>query len=163
MGVRIFTTPSRLPPLLQLIQMTRIDFYILAAGGDDRAPFACRLAEKAYTRGHRIYIHVADAAAAKRLDDLLWTFSDGSFLPHAVVDGGDPDPDTPVHIGFGPEPVGQDVLINLADETPLFFSRFERVAELVGGDEASRALARERYRFYRDRGYPLESHTIGSE
>ncbi len=142
--------------------MTRIDFYILEGNtGDDRVPFACRLAEKAFVNGHRIYIHVPNAETASRLDEQLWTFRAGSFLPHAVVNG-DPDPNTPIHIGHGPEPVGNDMLINLADETPLFFSRFERVAELVGGDEGSRTLARERYRFYRDRGYPLESHTIGA-
>ena len=53
-----------------------------------------------------------------------------------------------------------DVLINLTPAVPLFFSRFARVAEIVGQDEDSKLSARERFRFYRDRGYALESHTI---
>jgi len=68
-----------------------------------------------------------------------------------------------VIIGQGeePDPEHRDLLINLSDQVPLFFSRFERVAEIVGGNEAARKQARERFRFYRDRGYPLNSHELG--
>ena len=55
-------------------------------------------------------------------------------------------------------PEFSDVLINLSSEVPLFFSRFERVTEIIG--LLDKASGRERFRFYRDRGYPLKSHTI---
>ncbi|WP_303903574.1 DNA polymerase III subunit chi [Thiohalomonas denitrificans] len=142
--------------------MTRIDFYILkASSAGEREMFACRLTEKAFEQGHRIYIHVADETAVARLDELLWTFRADSFLPHERLDIPDADIDTPIHIGSGEEPgPHDDVLINLADDVPLFFSRFRRVAEVIAGDEAHRATGRERYRFYRDRGYPLEAHKL---
>ena len=64
-------------------------------------------------------------------------------------------------IGHAHEPPLEfDVLVNLADQVPLFFSRFTRVAEIVDGDENRKQQARERFRFYRDRGYPLNSHDI---
>ena len=53
-----------------------------------------------------------------------------------------------------------DLLINLAAEVPTFFSRFERVAEVVDTDAARRNQARERFRFYRDRGYAVETHNM---
>ncbi len=43
-----------------------------------------RLLEKAHAAGHRILIHCADDAQAKALDQHLWTYEDGSFLPHGV-------------------------------------------------------------------------------
>ena len=52
------------------------------------------------------------------------------------------------------------VLINLHDAAPPFFSRFERLAEIVGADEAGTAAARERFRFYRERGYELRTHNL---
>ena len=55
-----------------------------------------------------------------------------------------------------------DVLVNLTDTVPLFFSRFERVVELIGATDGERALGRERYRFYRDRGYPLQTHHLAA-
>lgn len=142
--------------------MTRVDFYILKAeSASERERFACRLAEKAFDQGHRVYIHAADEGAVARLDQLLWTFRPDSFLPHERIDAPDADVDTPIHIGTGDEPgPHDDVLINLADEVPLFFSRFHRLAEVIAGDEAHRAAGRERYRFYRDRGYPLEAHNL---
>lgn len=144
--------------------MTRIDFYIV----DDNSPngrqrFACRLAEKAYSQGHRVYIHTGDAAESEAIDQLLWTFRAGSFVPHTCLDDANKDDDSPVHIGHREEPhIHDDVLINLAEQVPLFFSRFHRVAEVISGDEAQRKQGRERYRFYRERGYPLETHTIAN-
>lgn len=143
--------------------MTRVDFYILAeqASGDD-VRTACRIAEKAYRLGQRIFLHTDSALSAASLDDQLWTYRDGSFIPHAIV-GSEAAADSPVIIGHGeePDPDHRDLLINLADQVPLFFSRFERVAEIVGGNETNRKQARERFRFYRDRGYPLNTHELG--
>lgn len=145
--------------------MTRVDFYVLRAGsGRQRAVFACRLAEKAIGHGLATYIHTGDAAATARMDELLWTFRDGSFLPHLPVDEAarcDPDGLTPILLGHGDSPGDRDgMLINLATEVPTFFSRFQRVAEIVAGDDPERQGARERFRFYRDRGYELNTHNL---
>jgi DNA polymerase III subunit chi len=146
--------------------MTRVDFYVLDDDADlARERFACRLVEKAWRLKHTAFLHTATPGEAQRLDALLWTFSDHSFLPH-VLDVPDLEPAlsaaTPVRIGSGEAPRFEAaLLVNLDGDVPLFFSRFERVAEIVGGGETQRALARERFRFYRDRGYPLESHRIG--
>jgi DNA polymerase-3 subunit chi len=145
--------------------MTRIDFYILENSDNEaRWRFACRLTEKAYQQGHRVYLHVDSAAEAQRLDDLLWTFRGGSFIPHTAGAHREEDPEARVHVGHGADPLGHDdVLVNLGRQVPPFFSRFQRVAELVDGDEEQRRVGRERYRYYRDRGYTLESHTIKAE
>ena len=139
--------------------MTQVDFYILEeSAARSRVLFACRLAEKAFSLGHRVFVHVPDGGAARELDDLMWTFRDKSFLPHCLA--GD-DAETPVHIGAGVEPAqGFHLLINLGVEVPAFVGRFERVAEVVDGDAARKAEGRERFRFYKDRGYPLETHKL---
>lgn len=145
--------------------MTRIDFYILSdTAADNRLIFTCRLADKIYAKGHRLYIHAESQQIAAQLDELLWTFSAGNFLPHALCESG-ADLEIPIQIGHDSEPLPTgghdgDVLINLAPVVPLFFSRFARVAEIVGTEEDNKLSARERFRFYRDRGYTLESHTI---
>lgn len=141
--------------------MTRVDFYILEdSAGAARQQFVCRLAEKAWQQGHKVYVHTDDADQSSRLDELLWSFRDGSFLPHSLDTGPDAD-SVMVHIGHSDEPLHHDdVLINLGQAVPLFFSRFKRVAEVIAGDEQTRQAGRERFRFYRERGYPLESHTI---
>ncbi len=140
--------------------MTHIDFYILASSQPQgRERLACRLAEKVYRLGHRLYIHTADPTQSQLLDELLWTFRPGSFVPHELQ-GGD---EAPVRIGHDAEK-GEDaeVLINLAREVPLFFSRYERVAEIVDPSPEHRPPGRERFRFYRDRGYTLRTHDISA-
>lgn len=95
------------------------------------------------------------------IDDLLWTWKQGSFIPHEIHTDQSP-PDCPIVISHNTDLKTdmQDVLINMANEIPLFFSQFDRVTEIVDQDEENRQSARKRYRFYQDRGYPLESHEI---
>ena len=83
--------------------------------------------------------------------------------PHGLGLVGQADPAlTPVLLGWQAPPEGEDdVLINLAPEVPLFFSRFERVAELVDENDSVRRSGRSRYTFYKERGYPLRTHEIG--
>lgn len=143
--------------------MTRVDFYVLQSpASQERTVFACRLAEKAWRLGHAVYLHTSSAGDTRRLDELLWTFRDGGFLPHLTLDDAaqaDPAGITPVLIGHADEPGPQhELLINLAEDVPLFFSRFDRVAEIVAGDSAEQARAR--FRFYRDRGYELGTHKL---
>ena len=139
--------------------MTRVGFYVVqAATADQRLQVAARLADKAYTQGHSIYINAADKPQAQALDDLLWHFRAGSFLPHALC--GDPQAHQ-IAIGWGQDPgKHSDLLINLQLEIPAFFSRFARVAEVVTQDETSLAALRKSWLFYKERGYQLEKHDL---
>jgi len=144
--------------------VTRIDFYILDhAPGDASLTYACRLAEKAVAQSNEVLINTGSATDCSRLDDLLWTFSQGSFLPHRRLDStSQPDAGEPVLVGCGQEPENGrwDLLINLASDVPSFFARFSRVAEVVGADAQIKAAGRERFRYYRDRGYELHTHKV---
>ncbi|MDH4134537.1 MAG: DNA polymerase III subunit chi [Gammaproteobacteria bacterium] len=144
--------------------MTKVDFYLLGddaqAGHGVRERLACRLVEKAFRLGHRVYLLAPDKPSAVELDDLLWTFSQGSFVPHALWDGADPN-SHPVWVGHEEPPAElNDVLVSLSPAVPGWFSRFARVAEPVGADETGKAEARERYRYYRERGVPLDTHNL---
>jgi DNA polymerase-3 subunit chi len=142
--------------------MTQIDFYILA----DTSPkagelFACKLVDKAYHLKHTIYLNTSNQPQAEQLDELLWTFNQGSFLPHSLNTQQDSIAES-ILIGYPEQNTSfHDVLINLNQEVPAFFSQFERVAEIVSGDDSMRNQARQRYKFYRDRGYALNTHNIG--
>lgn len=137
--------------------MTRIDFYQIDS---DEAPlgFACRLIEKIYRQRYHVHVHADGLDQAAELDDLLWTFRPDRFIPHCLVSTG---VQAPVTIAHDHEPDNdQQVLVNLSGEVPHFFSRFERVAEVVPRDAGSRQSARANYKFYRDRGYPLHYHQM---
>lgn len=142
--------------------MTRVDFYLLPDADEiRRRKYLCRLVEKAWALGHRIWIHVPDADRARALDELLWTFRQGSFVPHERSDATDFDAACPVILGGNDADIAAcDLLINEGEEVPPFFSRFPRVAEVVNQDDALRQLGRRRYVFYRDRGYELHHHQV---
>ena len=141
--------------------MTQVDFYVLESPGrGDRFQVCCRVIEKAWSQGRRVLVHCASATEAKEMDRLLWVFRDQSFVPHGLLGATDPAL-TPVLIAHGGEAGDEhDVLVNLAPEVPVFFSRFERVAEPVDADPAARAASRARFKFYRDRGYQPTAHKL---
>lgn len=137
--------------------MTEIDFYILV---EDRMQIACALAAKAYERGLRCLIYVSDKATANRLDALLWSFQPLSFVPHCQGDDRKASV-TPIVIDHQPAAIDRDdVLLNLHPVQAPFFSRFRRLIEVVSQEDEDRLQARERYRFYRDRGYEIRTHDL---
>lgn len=141
--------------------MTRVDFYILQElARDNQYTLACRLAEKAWQQGHRVLICAPNDESVRHMDRLLWTYRDQSFVPHGVLGKADQDLN-PILIST-PELAQDehDVLINLCPQVPDYFSRFNRVAECVDKDEQQKSASRARYKFYRDRGYPLKTHQI---
>ena len=131
---------------------------VQAADQAQRLQVAVRLADKAFQQGHRIFINAADEAQAHSLDELLWSFRPASFLPHGLH--GQEHSDT-IAIGWCQEPDNHnDLLINLQLGIPSFFSRFQRVAEVVTQDPASLQALRESWKFYKERGYRLEKHDL---
>ncbi len=138
--------------------MTRIDFHSDVA---DKIAYTCRLTRKAWAAGCKIVIHSTDETQLKQLDEALWTFSAQDFLPH-VMAGDALAVRTPVILAHGNQEVPHhEVLINLSPTTPEHFARFQRLLEIVSSSEPDKLAGRERFRFYKERGYPLEHHVAG--
>lgn len=140
--------------------MTQIDFYTNAP---DKLGTACRLAAKAYALGNKVVALCPDEETAQRVDRMLWLAPATGFVPHC--DSRSPlAPMTPIVIDYrGEEPIHDQVLLNLRDDWPPFFSRFERLVEIVSAEDNDKERARERYKFYRDRGYEIRIRDLAAE
>ncbi len=78
---------------------------------------------------------------AQRLDDLLWTYNDRSFLPHEIFAGG-PAPHARVMVLLGDSaapPSHRQLVVNLTDAIPAELEQYERVAEIVDVDPGAQA------------------------
>lgn len=137
--------------------MTRIDFY---HGAQDRIAVACRLIDKALQQKLRVLVYAPDKAIAHAIDQSLWTAAHTAFIPHCMAEHR-LAAETPVLIACDANTVPHDeVLLNLHDEWPPSFSRFQRLLEIVGREEHDKLQARTRYKFYKDRGYPIQTHNL---
>lgn len=138
--------------------MTEVLFYTHV---DDKFRTACALAAKALARGMRVMMFTRDAGMTDRISRMLWVNPSTGFVPHCRSEHR-LAPLTPVIVDHLSEPLIHDeVLVNLCDDTPSFFSRFQRVAEIVSTDTQDCEAARNRFRFYRDRGYEIVTHQLG--
>lgn len=138
--------------------MTEVLFYTNAA---DKLHAACQLSSKALSRKMRVMILTPEAQVTDRLSRLLWTTPAIGFNPHCRA-ADQLASITPIIVDHATEPVvHEEVLINLRNDMPSYFSRFQRLVEIVSRDADDRASARERYRFYRDRGYEITTHDLG--
>jgi len=148
--------------------MSSVDFYVLPDGGDatsDYRQFACRLAEKALGLGKHVTIQVDDANEANRLNSLLWTFRDASFVPHQLEN--EADIASPVLIAWSEQWRGEtldsvrpDLLINLSAGIPTFYAKFDRIAEIVSEPEQRRQQIRQHYSYYKRENLPLQTHQM---
>jgi DNA polymerase-3 subunit chi len=143
----------------------RVDFYIVPASGPgERLRVACRIAEKAYHSDLRVVLVAPDEDERRSLDELLWTFAEGSFVPHERSDRGLDTSEVPVVLSDGAEPPGRiDVIINLGESIPAFLERTGRIAEVVDGDERRRSAGRARFRIYRERGLEPATHNLRAD
>lgn len=140
---------------------TKIEFYILENTSAQKSlHFTCQLIEKIHQEQQHIYVHTASRGEAERVDTLLWTYRDDSFLPHHLHDENDELP-SPIQIGYQEKPQHhQDVLINLHRDVPEFYQQFTHVIEIIFADPVMQQLARERYRYYRDQGCEINTHKL---
>jgi DNA polymerase-3 subunit chi len=125
----------------------------------DRVALVCELLGNAQGNGRRAAVLCPDAALAQQLDNRLWTFPPGSFIPH--VRAGSPlAAETPIVIGIAGTGVDwphTDLLFNLGDEIPSGVERFRMVVEIVGHTEADRQPARARWKHYQNLQFPLKA------
>ncbi len=142
------------------ISEPRIDFYILeSATASGWLNFVCRLTEKAYGTVEAIYAHTGSAEVAQQLDEMLWTFRQGSFVPHEILSA--EPPRAPVRIGTAEHQLeAGNLLINLTGAAPAFAKQFDRIAEVVDADPARRAAGRNLFRQYREMGLEPVTHNI---
>jgi len=134
--------------------VTKVDFYF---GSTDKLRTACQLSHKAVQKGVRTTITIADEASYNALNKLLWNHPITAFIPHCLSDAEEAK-QTPVVLNYNNEVLPHhDLLISLHDSCVPFFSRFDRVIEIVSQNEDDRRLGRERFKFYRDRGYEIRN------
>ena len=133
--------------------MTRIDFH---SNVPNKIAYACRLVRKARNANFQVVILARDDAQLAELDEALWTFSEQDFLPHVMMDDA-LAAQTPILLTAtqAMEAPHHQILINLSDTPPDHFARFERMFEVVSSNEADKSSGRERYSYYKQRGYPL--------
>lgn len=139
----------------------QIDFYLLQPNANiSKELLVCRITEKAYKLGHKIFIFCQNQEDTHNLDELLWTYKPDSFLPHNIQGEG-PEPPPPIQLGYTTEPRGfNDILINMAPQYPSFYKKFLRIIEIVDSDDVSKENARKLYREYKKQGFNLNTHEI---
>jgi DNA polymerase III subunit chi len=137
--------------------MTRIDFY---SNAEPKLQVACQLVAKAAQQQLHVVVYAPDEDVARGFDKLLRTYQATGSIPYYTAhDALSSEP--PIAIAReGAEMAHYQVILNLHDDSPPSFSRFERLVELVGTDDDDRRLARDRFRFYRDRGYEIKHHDL---
>lgn len=143
----------------------QVDFYLLGdVAQADKLKYACRIAQKAFLQGLKVFVQTENSEQCQHLDAMLWTFSQRSFVPHAVVNDGVGDWESfPVQLG---EQVGEQVgepaqlLISLTAEPPNSHKQFERIADLITDEPGEKQAGRNRYRYYKEQGIEPKTHSI---
>ncbi len=142
--------------------MPEVTFYVLNSESlYDRYLFSCKLIEKAYNSGKFCYVLLDSIEQCQRLDDMLWIFRAGSFIPHQVFNGITPDITAQILIGIENTPESwQNLVFNLSSQMPESWQNATRVLEILDNNETTKIVGRERYRTYKNAGIEIVTHKI---
>lgn len=142
-----------------------VDFYLLNTSIQDSLyRFTCRLIEKAYLQQKKIFIQVSSHEEGQRIDELLWTFRDISFIPHSYLGVNSfIDPHSSVYIATNkPEQLAADILFNFSHTIPTYFPEFLRIIEVVSEEKKNKNQSRQKYKFYKAQNCQLTTHNISA-
>lgn len=139
--------------------MTAVAFHF---GAPDKLDYTCRLLRKAVASGATVMV-IADPAALQQLDLQLWATSPTDFVAHCLGTA-DTFMQEQSAVLLVPQvdrvAIRKKVLVNLADQVPVGFDRFERVIEVVSMEESDRNMARMRWRQYTAQGFSIIRHDL---
>ncbi|MCX7156968.1 MAG: DNA polymerase III subunit chi [Rhodocyclales bacterium] len=139
--------------------MTQITFL---HGARDRLRAIAAWLGNASSDGTRVLVYVPASERSEQLDRLLWTYPATGFTPHCRAED-KLAAETPILIASELDnPPHDGCLLNLSDEIPTGFSRFQQLIEIISVEDGDRLPGRERFRFYRERGYPLDARDISA-
>jgi len=139
--------------------MTEIFFY---SGATDKYIVACRLCAKALSQNARVMVYATDMVVLEKIDKLLWTYQQTSFLPHCSINDDEKlVKSTPIILSSRMLPEQNfNILINLDNQYPQSIEQFERVIEIASVSQDDKLAARNRYRSYKQAGYLLHHHDL---
>ena len=140
-------------------QACQVDFYVLARPTQSAGEVVCRLAMMAWEKGHKVLVRTGSENEARELDELMWDYPPGRFLPHESETGNE---EIPVSIATAESeiPGYRDVIINLCTDPVPEPQRYRRLCEIVPAEAEHRNASRDKWRIYRDQGLDLEKHDL---
>lgn len=147
--------------------MTEIAFHFNIP---DRIAYVCRLLRKAVGLGNQLVV-TAPQDVLRQMDERLWHMGPADFLGHALMPAGEAataDVLQQIHrhqariwlVEDASHCERHDVLVNLMPDVPKGFEQFGKLVEIVSLDDNDRNQARERWRYYQQRGYPIHRHDV---
>jgi len=136
--------------------MTEVAFYTNVL---NETRLISKLLYKAHDVGRKLYINVRNERQSEKVTKDLYGGEPTSFfgISSSPQDAHDL---TSAIIGYKSDYGHNDIIINLTSEIPDNFSAFKRVIEIVSQDEENINAARNKYRWYKDRGYSIATHKL---
>ena len=144
----------------------QVDFYLIENQvADAKYKLASRLANKLLRLKKKTLIVTDNEGAIDQLDQCLWSFSGTSFVAHERADSDNRTSATIIIAEASAIDVqtlenDYEVLVNLADDIPVFCHHFTRIAEIVEHQEQAKINGRARYKGYKEQGFELKTHPM---
>ena len=131
-----------------------VSFYHLERQALDEA--LPRLLTRVLAGGHKALVLADTDERVRHLNEKLWTFDPGSFLPHGMA-GEDHAADQPILLTTDEaNPAAADILVVVDGAVPQSMDAYGRCLDLFNGsDDEAVSAARDRWKLYRERGYDV--------
>jgi DNA polymerase-3 subunit chi len=143
----------------------QVNFYVLQSPRQSAFKLACNLVLKAWSQGRDICVAVSSDNDLETLDELMWGYPEGRFIPHRLASDGQTGEGTePIMLGTMSQIAMIDppraILVNLTPETVTEPDRYDRVLEIVPFSEGDRTASRDKFKSYKKLGLDPATHEM---
>jgi len=139
--------------------MSQTIIYFVESRSEEQRNLLCQWVERFYEAGKRVHVIADSSTAAQHLDQLLWSFSQESFVPHRVVAAKtESTPIDPVVITAGEAALSDfDAVVSDGPVSLEFMKRFkEAVHFILLDDQERRQESRMLWQAARDQGLQVQ-------
>jgi DNA polymerase-3 subunit chi len=134
--------------------VTEVSFYHLQRMTLEEA--LPKLLERALERGMHAVVLARSKERVERLNEVLWTYDPGSFLPHGSADDGEAGRQAIYLTTEEENPNGARLLFLVDGGSPSFADSFDRVIDIFDGNDGEAVqAARERWKVARSAGHEV--------
>jgi len=135
--------------------MAKVSFYLFEKSPERQVDSTCRLCRKILREPQRIWLYSADPALQQVLDERLWSFDAGSFIPHGID-----APTAQVCISAQLPTENDWIVFNFNEQALEQFAKFSHIIEIIENHETAKQLGREKYKQYRRLGIEPQTHKL---
>jgi len=121
--------------------MAKVSFYLFEKSNERQVQSTCRLCRKILKQPAQIWLYCENTDLQQQLDEQLWSFDPGSFIPHGID-----QEQASICISSRLPQESDWIVFNFNNQALEQIDKFSHIIEIIENNESAKQLGREKFK-----------------